>query len=39
VPNGPTLRMVRRTAALEMTVAIAIVVVASILVAQVPGRI
>jgi copper transport protein len=39
VPNGPTLRMVRRTAALEMTVALAVVVVASILVAQVPGRV
>jgi copper transport protein len=39
VPNRPTLRMVRRTAAVEMTVAIAIVVVASVLVAQVPGRV
>lgn len=39
VPSGATLRMVRRSVGLEMTVAVAVVVVASILVAQVPGRV
>jgi len=38
-PNLPTLRMVRRSVALELTIAIAIVVVASVLVAQVPPRV
>lgn len=38
-PNAATLRMVRRGVAAELTIALGIVVVASILVAQVPGRI
>jgi copper transport protein len=37
-PNGATLRMVRRDVALELLLALAIIVVASVLVAQVPGR-
>jgi putative copper export protein len=38
-PNAPTLRMVRRAVAAELTLALGIVVVASVLVAQVPGRV
>lgn len=38
-PNAATLRMVRRNVALEVTFAFAVVVVASVLVAQVPGRV
>jgi copper transport protein len=36
-PNVPTLRLVRRTAASELVLSLAVVVVASLLVAQVPG--
>lgn len=36
-PNMPTMRLVRRTAASELVLALAVVVVASLLVAQVPG--
>ncbi len=39
VPTGATLRMVRRSVGMELTVALGVVLVASILVAQVPGRI
>jgi copper transport protein len=39
VPTGATLRMVRRNVAMELTLTIAVVVVASVLVAQVPGRV
>ena len=38
-PNRATLRMVRRTATLEFAIAIAVVVIASVLVSQVPGRV
>lgn len=38
-PNRATLRMIRRTAALEFSIALVVVVVASILVSQVPGRV
>lgn len=38
IPNRPTLRMVTRSAGLELALSVAIVVVASLLVAQVPGR-
>jgi copper transport protein len=38
-PNRPTLRMVRRTATVELVLSLAVVVVASLLVAQVPGRV
>lgn len=36
-PNGPTLALIRRMAGLELILSLAIVVVASILVAQAPG--
>jgi copper transport protein len=36
-PNAPSMRLVRRTAASELVLALAVVVVASLLVAQVPG--
>jgi copper transport protein len=36
-PNLPTMRLVRRTAASELALALAVVVIASLLVAQVPG--
>jgi copper transport protein len=36
-PNVPTMRLVRRVAASELALALAVVVVASLLVAQVPG--
>jgi copper transport protein len=36
-PNLPTMRLVRRTAASELVLAIAVIVIASLLVAQVPG--
>ena len=36
-PNGATLRLVQRTAGLELALSLAIVVVASLLAAQVPG--
>jgi copper transport protein len=38
-PNGATLRMVRRNAQLELLLSLAVVVVAALLVAQVPGRV
>lgn len=38
-PNNATLTMVRRSVALEFTVAVAVVIVASLLVSQVPGRV
>jgi copper transport protein len=38
-PSGAALRMVRRNVALELGLALAVVVVASVLVAQVPGRV
>lgn len=38
-PNNATLAMVRRTAALEFAVALVVVLVASVLVTQVPGRV
>ena len=38
VPTAATLRVVRRGVAMELTLTLAVVVVASILVAQVPGR-
>jgi hypothetical protein len=37
-PNAPTLWMIRRNAYVELGLALAAVVVASVLVAQVPGR-
>jgi copper transport protein len=37
-PNRPTLRMVHRSVALEIGVSLAIIVVAALLVGQVPGR-
>lgn len=36
-PNGPTLRLVRRTAGTELVLSVVIVVIASVLAAQVPG--
>ena len=36
-PNGPTLRLVRRTAGTELALSLVIVLIASILAAQVPG--
>ena len=36
-PNVPTMRLVRRMAASELALALAVVVIASLLVAQVPG--
>ncbi len=36
-PNLPTLRLVRRTAAVELTLSLVVVLVATVLVAQVPG--
>jgi Na+-transporting methylmalonyl-CoA/oxaloacetate decarboxylase beta subunit len=36
-PNGPTLALVRRTAGAELALSLVIVIVASVLVAQVPG--
>lgn len=38
-PNNATLTMVRRSVALEFAVALAVVIVASLLVSQVPGRV
>ena len=38
-PSMATIRMVRRNVALEFAFAIGIVVVAAVLVAQVPGRV
>ena len=38
-PNRPTISLVRRSAALELGLSLAVVVVASLLVAQVPGRV
>ena len=38
-PTAATLRMVRRNVAMELTLTLAVVLVASILVAQVPGRV
>lgn len=37
-PNAPTLAMVRRGVAVEMTIALVVVLVAALLVAQIPGR-
>ncbi|HTI33154.1 MAG TPA: CopD family protein, partial [Miltoncostaea sp.] len=37
-PTGATLRLVRRSVALELAFAVGLIVVASVLVAQVPGR-
>jgi copper transport protein len=39
VPSGATLRMVRRSVGIELGIAIVVVVVASVLAAQVPGRV
>ena len=36
-PNGPTLRLVRRTAGTELALSLVIVLIATVLVAQVPG--
>jgi copper transport protein len=36
-PNGPTLRLVRRTAGTELALSLVIVLIASVLAAQVPG--
>ena len=36
-PNVPTMRLVRRLAASELALGLAVVVIASLLVAQVPG--
>ena len=36
-PNGPTLRLIRRTASTELVLSVVIVVIASVLAAQVPG--
>ena len=36
-PNGPTLRLVRRTAGAELALSLVIVLIATVLVAQVPG--
>ena len=36
-PNAPTLRLVRRTAGTELALSLVIVLIASVLVAQVPG--
>jgi len=36
-PNGPTLRLVRRTAGTELALSLVIVLIATVLAAQVPG--